>query len=441
MKKTMITLAIAALMPWGMAWGFHEGGGIGGGGNRGGGGGPANAGGGGKDSSTWDDHSKPKDDGGARTDSAPSSGKTWSQGRSSGRSNGNPFRSSGRSNAYINHGRRSGSSYGYNGYNHSGNGLHHFNSYSHSQAFAPNGLANRGFHSNAISPSLRRMGVTRIPQPLSNRAMLPNSFRHSPPRLPGKGPAGRPLTTSAISPRQMSGTMVQSHMAAVIGDKNFMAKVAATTPLSARGNYIWHSWNRVPYVSYWPGYGGCWYGWNIGGGFFWTQFYWGNWWYYDPWWGHWCWWSNGNWWWENPTTTTVYIYENGNYTAANGNNDANGGYSQPSDDQASSQPSDNRDYSDQTVVSDDQPAGSDGAEGGNTLVYKSRDGSRTVKITSEGDAFLYDQAGSPNFLDSNVASVKFSKPGDGPLRILLILKDGSFEIFKADGTPADGTKT
>ena len=432
MKKTMITLAMAVLMPWGMAWGFHGGGmsagGMGGGADRGGGGGNAGGNSGGNsagNSNSWSGHSTTNDSH-FHSNSGGFSKGVRSQGRSSTnfRSNGNNFRYNGRN----------------NGTTRANNGFHHFNSSANSQAYARYGSSNRAFHSNAIPQSLKRMGVTSVPKPLSDRALLPNSFRHSAPRLPTKGPSGGHFSSSLASPRQMSGSAVRNHMSAIMGNKGFMAKVAAGTPALAN-HYYWHNYNGIPYATYWPGYGGCWYGWNCGAGFFWTQYYGGNWWWYDPWWGNWCWWSAGNWWWENPATTTVYVYENGNYTPANNANDGNSGYSQPSDDQASSQPSDSQDYSDQRVVGDDQTAASALAEGANTLVYKSKDGSCKVKLSAEGDAFLYDESGSPSFLDSNVATVKFSKPTEGPLRILLILKDGSFEIFNADGTPANQTKT
>lgn len=416
MKKMMITLLMAALMPYGMAWAFHDGGG--GGGDRGGGGG-------------WSGGGNSGGNGGGGNDNSVDNSKVHSDSAVGGQ---------GRSSSSIRSGRA------YNGriqYYGRSNGVHHFqrfNSSSGSQAYARYGSANWGFRSNAIPQNLRQMGVTRVPNALSDKAMLPNSFRHSVPALPSKGPSGQTFSASIASPKVMSSPQIQSHMAAIVGDKAFMAKVAAGTP-TLSNHYYWHSYNGVPYVSYWPGYGGYWYGWGFGGAFYWTQFYAGNWWWYDPWWGNWCWWWGGNWWWEDPATTTVYIYQNGNYTAANNNNDGNVDYSQPSNGQASVQPPNVEDYSDQKVVGDDETAASALAEGANTLVYHSKDGSCTVKLSPEGDAFLYDETGSPNFLDSNVATVKFSKPGEGPMKILLILKDGSFEIFNADGTPANGTKT
>jgi hypothetical protein len=72
--------------------------------------------------------------------------------------------------------------------------------------------------------------------------------------------------------------------------------------------------------------------------------------------------------------------------------------------------------------------------------FKSRDGSRTVKLFGE-DAFLYDtdQDGTDNkpvYLASGVKEVKFSKSSAWkPMQIMLILNDGSFEMFDSDGNP------
>lgn len=77
--------------------------------------------------------------------------------------------------------------------------------------------------------------------------------------------------------------------------------------------------------------------------------------------------------------------------------------------------------------------------------FKSRDGSRTVKVFGE-DAFLYDtdpdeNNAKPVYLASNVKEVKFSKPGMGKsIQIMLVLNDGSFEMFDSDGNPYNGSQ-
>jgi len=99
----------------------------------------------------------------------------------------------------------------------------------------------------------------------------------------------------------------------------------------------------------------------------------------------------------------VYVYDNGNYLAAGQNGAANT--------QSLSTPS----------------------------IYTSNDGSRMVKVISQ-DAFLYDAQDPPAFkpiyLGSGVKEAHFSNPKNGnALQIMLILTDGSFEMFDSEGNP------
>ena len=236
-------------------------------------------------------------------------------------------------------------------------------------------------------------------------------------------------------------------MAAIAGNHNFMAKVAATTPTAGmRNHYYWHTWNNYSYVTYYAPYGGAWYGWYCGAGFFWTQYYCGNWWWYDPWWGRWCWWDGG-WWWQDPATTTVYIYEDGRYASTDSNANVT------TDNSTNYDPND---YGG-SVYGDDNPSGNNGDLSSDQTVsnsdttdqpvdFLSQDGKIKVTISTEGDAFLYPMKnskvwGKPVFLDSNVDQVKFSGPGNGSDEILLIFKDGTFKTFDSDGTPVGGTST
>jgi hypothetical protein len=74
--------------------------------------------------------------------------------------------------------------------------------------------------------------------------------------------------------------------------------------------------------------------------------------------------------------------------------------------------------------------------------FQSPDGSRMVKITEDGDAFLYDTSDSPHpakpqYLDSNVIGVEFTTAESGRMRIQLTLKDGTFMLFNRDGMPRE----
>jgi hypothetical protein len=75
-------------------------------------------------------------------------------------------------------------------------------------------------------------------------------------------------------------------------------------------------------------------------------------------------------------------------------------------------------------------------------VFNSGDGSRTVKIEGNGDAFLYGAGAlaKPKYLASNAIGVQFSDSKKGPLKITLLLKDGTKQVLNADGTPAGEVK-
>lgn len=205
----------------------------------------------------------------------------------------------------------------------------------------------------------------------------------------------------------MSSSTVRGQMSSIARSTAFRGQISAFNRAEVVPNhYYWHTWNGNPYCHYYDGYGCNWYGWYFGDTCFWTQYYADNWWWYDDWADRWCYWNDGGWWWQNPATTVVYVYNDGDYTpAANGNDNA----------QAAA---DNK-------------------------TFRSKDGSLTVKITADGDAFLYGADGNskPAYLASNVTDVKFSDSDNGNSQILVTLKDGSFELFNSDGSPANGMKS
>ncbi len=217
-------------------------------------------------------------------------------------------------------------------------------------------------------------------------------------------------------------------MASITQSKAFFGKVKAFNNFETQKNhYYWHTWGGSPYVHYWDGWGGNWYGWYCGNSFFWTQYYWDNWWWYEPSWGRWCYWWDNGWCWQNPATTVVYVYRDGNYSSADGSNN----YNYQNNNQAN--------QSDQSEGSNS--VGEQESDG--TVAFHSPDGALMVKVLSGGDAFLYEQDkkdSKPIYLDSHVTDVKFSN-GRGTMRVLLILDDGSFETFGADGIPEGQAKS
>lgn len=403
MKKRVLILAVALLLPGGIALANRDGGGWSGGDRGGGGGGNTDRGSGG-----WNDGSR-NTGGGADSWNSTDDSDHHNSGRSSGgRSSPGRNSSSAPGRSYDGQVRRNGGytapngnypnfsrPYGSNGL---GYGKRSYNSSNPERNFTSRYGANVGGARTTISSQkLRRMGITSVPKPLTNQAVLPGNLRHSAPPLPVQGPSGGNLSTSMVSPNRMNSPLVRSNMSAVAGSEAFMAKVNSNALVTGRSNnYYWNKWNGYNYCTYYSPYGGCWYGWNCSAGFFWTQYYCGNWWWYDPWWDRWCYWWNDGWWWQDPATTTVYVYNNGNYAAI------------------------------------------DQSTRNNTTAFHSPDGSCTVKIMEQGDAFLYSDGGSPRYLGSNVDDIKFSNPQQGPLRILLLLKDGSFKLFNADGSLASG---
>lgn len=264
------------------------------------------------------------------------------------------------------------------------------------------GGGNGGEGSAENSRSVRnwsRMGITHASRGFSDHSHVLNASReHSFATLPSRGPGGEPFKASMMSPRNMNSSMVRSHMASITGSSAFKDEIGRYNA-SERvvGKYNWHSFNGVNYVHYYDRWGGHWYGWWLGGGFFWTQYYWGSWWWYDPYWFRWCYWDGGWWWWQDPYDSVVYAYDNGRYV----------------------------------------PDGPYGSPAGGVVEFRSNDGTRTVKMVGQ-DAFLFDTSGSntfkPVFLERGVVQVWFSKPSGGkPPRIRAELNDGTFEFFDEQG--------
>ncbi len=398
MKKTLVVAAIALLFPVAAVYAFRgDGGGNPGGGNRDGGSGGdhggAGWGNGGSDSSvgSWDNGK-----GGSALSVRAGRGNRSGGGFGAGKSlqgSGNPG---------------SGRFKGFNGGSNQSSGFHWHGSSSHSlQAFkSGRGFNTRGLHSSTVPQRFQRMGITGVPKPLGAHSLLPNRLQRASFRLPNQGPSGRRISAAVVSPRFMSSPTVMNHMSSIARNRAFRSQINSFNRAEVIPNhYYWHTWNGNPYCHYYDRYGCNWYGWYYGGSCFWTQYYADNWWWYDDWADRWCYWDDGGWWWQNPGTAVVYVYHDGDYTpAANGNDNGE-------------------------------------AEADNKT-FRSKDGNLTVKVTTDGDAFLYGSDGNskPAYLASNVTGVKFSNPDNGNSQILVTFKDGSFELFNLDGSPANGMK-
>ncbi len=405
MNKTVLILSLIFLFPCSMALALHESGGGFSGGGSGGDRGNSGAGGGGYNG-TDTTRSTAVDN---KTDARESTGTTRV------RSAGNKTLG----NRTLGNSWRIGNSWNRSRLNgtsrfRANNTPHHFN---HS-----NGTA--GYNGSSFS---RRVNTNHFASSGSaaKGKTLPMSLQHSSMGLPTKGPGGKPFSASLVSPKLMSSSAMKVRMSSIAQSKGLIGKIGAFNKAETlRNHYYWHTWGGYPYAHYWDGWGGNWYGWCWGNSFFWTQFYGDNWWWYDPYGARWCYWWNNGWCWNDPETTVVYVYQNGNYSPANGSENDNYQANQSQQEESSNS------------VGEQQ---ADGA-----VAFHSPDGSLMVKVLTGGDAFLYNQenpGSKPVFLDSHVSDVKFSNQGRGTTRVLLIMDDGSFETYGSDGIPEGQAKS
>jgi hypothetical protein len=176
-----------------------------------------------------------------------------------------------------------------------------------------------------------------------------------------------------------------------------------------QNRYYWHNEKGFNYCHYIDSSGYHWYGWYLGDKYMWTRNFNNRWWFYDGDFDRWCFWNDGFWWWQDPYHIgDLYCYNNANYIPVNSAED------------------------NVAVVVPDE---------GNMQVFTSPDNARIVKVVpGTQDAFMYDgtnpTAFNPIYLASGVKEVKFSDTNNGrPLEIILVLNDGSYDMFDSRGTP------
>ncbi len=270
----------------------------------------------------------------------------------------------------------------------------------------------RAVRHQAVSPQFRSMGVRSFPKPIARNRLMAVGREHSSIAFPNRGPNGVSIHANVIARTNFSSNvLVRNHMT-VINAPAFRANIVNYCGRETVVNhYYWHTYNGFNFCHYYDPWGYHWYGWYLGNAYFWTRWYNSHYWWYDPAYYRWCYWHDGAWWWQAPNTTTIYVYNNGNYVSSNA------------------------------------PAGASAAPPASNVKsadYFNGDSSREVRVVEGGDAFLYDISGDnafkPIFLGSNVTDVKFSNPKNGgSSQILLMLKDGSFSTFDADGNPIGGS--
>ena len=327
---------------------------------------------------------------------------------------------------------------------------HHFNTAGGS-TFHNNG---GNFHpSTHPSPRLQKMGINKLPPTFHSSSQIMNTPpQHSLCEPPKQGPGGASLPTKPLEPRGANQAVIQNHMNTFAQNTAFTGQVNLYNNRETVANhYYWHTWNGANYCHYYDNWGYHWYGWYWGGHCFWSRWWGAHWWWYDPVYFHWCYWSNGWWWWQDPANVTVvYVYNNGQYVPANSAdttitttttvmNPSPSGSAAPAG--AGNPPA--PETADNSTAGISEPAATGPIDPATTASYPSKDGTRTVKVVS-GDAFLYDTAAGetdnkPVFLASGVKQVKYSNPHNGKsMQVMLVMNDGSFELFDADGNPSGG---
>jgi hypothetical protein len=159
--------------------------------------------------------------------------------------------------------------------------------------------------------------------------------------------------------------------------------------------YDWHRWNGMDVCHHYDAFGYHWWGFYVGGTYFWTRWHADRYWWYDPYWHRWVWLENGRWWWQD--AGAVYVVVDGDYYRYR---DADGTVVMTPD---------------PTPPVDLPPSDPNAPQPGQTAFF-SQDGTRSVLILGDArDAYLYDLSvtdpndarGQGRWLASGVTSVAF----------------------------------
>ncbi len=197
----------------------------------------------------------------------------------------------------------------------------------------------------------------------------------------------------------------------------------------AVGRVYWHRDGGTRYAHWFDGRS-HWYGFYNGPRFYWTRYDDHRWWWYDEGMDRWLYWHDNYWWWNNPNAPgTPYVVVGENYYP----------YPAVAADPAlapGAVPADTP----QAVSSEDDDSGEAPQYGGGESVV-SPDGSREVQIYGERrEAFLYDRSnGTPQFvayLAPGVRKAQFSEASGDKLQVLLLLEDGTYDVFDGQGRSA-----
>ena len=280
----------------------------------------------------------------------------------------------------------------------------------------------------------------RAPQPMrvSPNTRLRPSGEYKPPVVRYDIKPAAPIKNFAVVTRPGAAVFHAPAHHAVVGLAGFAAGVFSHETVETLVNHpYWHTENNVRYAHTYDG-NIHWYGFYNGPRFYWTRYEDNRWWWFDQAANRWLYWYDNYWWWHNPANPGVpYVVINDNYYPYS-DIEANpqlapGVTSAPGPEPAS--PSAAPVVAPQTAAA---MAALDKTGHGNRT-YVSPDSSREVQIYGDRhEAFLYDRTGGGEprfiaFLASGARRAQFSESSNDHLQVLLLMHDGSYDVFDADG--------
>jgi hypothetical protein len=150
-----------------------------------------------------------------------------------------------------------------------------------------------------------------IPKPflLKDSDKMHDSENHGLPKLPGKGPDGKPLEVGN------SGRIPRGGALDNLADPSFLAQVPDFNKTENKSKtYYWHPWKGPDYCHYRDASSNHWYGWQSGGDFSWVFFKAGHFWWHDTYAERWLYYDQGYWWWQGSKKNQFQVYlEDGHY--------------------------------------------------------------------------------------------------------------------------------
>jgi hypothetical protein len=211
----------------------------------------------------------------------------------------------------------------------------------------------------------------------------------------------------------------------VVASKNFAQHAFAHEADERQVNHIyWHTEGGGKYAHWYDGKV-HWYGFYNGPRFYWTRYEDNRWWWYDQTATRWLYWHDGYWWWNDPANAAqMYVVVNDSYYP----------YAEVAADPSLAPGAAPDDSSSAMSVVD---AAGKGVHG--NFAKRSPDGTREIQVYGDRrEAFLYDLTGGgdPRFiayLATGVKHVTFSEASGSDMQIMLLMLDGSYDVFDADG--------